>query len=704
MRVRNFVFFLLFVFMFPVFLAVTTNPGSGAGSGSMGSQPKKKPTVKFKSWKVGRSDRGTDTTSTEQKSFITSQENACNFTASVGYDNIQGDDVSPIDPSTVTWSVGNLSHGMTLEGELQNNWSGNSHPSQLATSTSFNVVGKLSVPNHIGTSKSHCSNSGGSATPTNGRADTPMAFSITFSARTEDGQDILPVTLALSQDEKDVMRQEYLDMAGSTTIRKGEVDGNVLRVPSRSELESANGYNDGHYSYMMGKEVLPSKHESWTAAFKKHVRIEFNNTDAPDLVKTGGYRNPHHHFYHVTNGSASPRGWHQFGLALDVRGKDIDADKDKERKKGTLADRKAIADAAKKYAGASWAKHTYSDGHVHAQWEWEGSNKEPASTSGKFSLPPAGTTTSHSSTSATVTCAKATENSCSVLVSSASEHSVTCPRTQCGESYWSCNSDDHNRHRLRSCTNERLSQGRNCYETWRRCQYPPEPISNTQHFAVSPLCVTDPNGNRRCSENRGRTPAERPTTIITPTPTMHPCSIHATSVSGDHTWGTFACGDATHVGYLCQASSDHSTLISGYSGSFYECQPHQTFACGHTDLTANAYTHRLESCPPNSNGDSCTAGSSYACSLHTHVYPAIVCGAASWTGCTASISSRTEHQTACSNCPESYWTCSTSGVAWHATPLTCQRSGCSVSLTKCQNTGGGGCFSNGTEYRYHDLP
>ncbi len=188
------------------------------------------------------------------------------------------------------------------------------------------------------------------------------------------------------------------------------------------------------------------------------------------------------------------------------------------------------------------------------------------------------------------------------------------------------------------------------------------------------------------------------------TPSYHACGIHATSVSGDHTWGTFACGDATHVGYLCQASSDHSITISGWSGTFYECQPHQAFVCGHTDLTANAYTHRLESCPPNSNGDSCTAGSSYACSSHTHVYPAIVCGAASWTGCTASISSRTEHQTACRNCPESYWTCSTSGVAWHATPLTCQRSGCSVSLTKCQNTGGGGCFSNGTEYRYHDLP
>ena len=227
--------------------------------------------------------------------------------------------------------------------------------------------------------------------PTNGRADTPMTFTIKFSAKTEDDQDISPVALELKQDEKDEMRQEYMDMARKTTIRKKKVDGNVLRVPSRLELEldPNAGYNDGHYSYMMDKTVLPEKHTTWTAAFKKHVKEKFNNTDAPDLEEKGAYRNPHHHYDHVPNGSASPRGWHQFGLALDVRGKEIDADKDENEEKGTLTDRLEIANAAKKYAGASWTIHTYDDGHVHAQWEWEGSNKERASTStsGQFSLP-----------------------------------------------------------------------------------------------------------------------------------------------------------------------------------------------------------------------------------------------------------------------------------------------------------------------------
>ena len=66
---------------------------------------------------MGRSEKGTDTTSKVHKSFITSREDVCYFTASVGYDGNQGDNVSPIDPSTVTWRVEKLSHSMTVDGE-----------------------------------------------------------------------------------------------------------------------------------------------------------------------------------------------------------------------------------------------------------------------------------------------------------------------------------------------------------------------------------------------------------------------------------------------------------------------------------------------------------------------------------------------------------------------------------------------------------
>ena len=132
---------------------------------------------------------------------------------------------------------------------------------------------------------------------------------------------------------------------------------------------------------------------------------------------------------------------------------------------------------------------------------------------------------------------------------------------------------------------------------------------------------------------------------------------------------TYTCG--IHSGDPSSESSDHSTTISGYSGSFYECQSHQTFGCGHKDLNNNSSNHEwgtapcgddthvgylcqinssdgsdhewvYESCPSlhahyecdgadhslqascsetNANGDSCTVTSFYACQSHTHQYP-----------------------------------------------------------------------------------
>ena len=225
-------FFYLFSVVLPVFSATSTTSGSGS-----------KPDMKFDSWRVGRSPRGTNINSDDHKSFITTSETECWLEASVMYKGgtqPKNEGISPIDPSKVTWSIEKPSHGMSVEGDLKGNWSGSKHPSKLAASTSFNVVGQLKVPQHKGTSKSHCPNYNGTSTPLNGREDKPMTFTIKFSAKTEDGQDITPVELVLIQDEKDEMRQEYMDMARKTTIRKGSVDGNVLRVPSRSDEEDSN--------------------------------------------------------------------------------------------------------------------------------------------------------------------------------------------------------------------------------------------------------------------------------------------------------------------------------------------------------------------------------------------------------------------------------------------------------------------------------
>ena len=555
MRFKSFVFLFFFSFVLPGFPA--TSQQADSGSSTLG-----KPSVKFKSWKVGRSDVGTDSTSQEQKSFITSTEEVCYFTASVGYDGTQGDNVSPIDPSKVTWSVEKPSHGMALDGELKTNWSGGSHPSKLNPSTSFNVVGKLRVPQHIGTSKSHCPNYNGTNTPRNGRNDDPMTFTLKFSATTEDGQAITPVELVLLQDEKDEMRQEYMDMARQTRLdTKKKVDGNVLRVPARTEFKGSDSYDDGHYSYMMKTGVsLAQKETDWEKALKTYAETDLKRTNvaAFDLTETGGYRNPHHHYYHVPNGSSSARSWHQFGVALDVRGRDIDMNGDKQR--GTRADREDMEDAAKKYAGASWTSSNYSDGHVHAQWTGGTSNKERASTASPFSLPRAGTDTALTTAPGApnaprVAClggcgdkipasSQATYHlkedcigcggdyyTCDESEDHAIVHNLYAPESmKCGHLYWTCNKGDCGQ-KMASCEKNTRCGAR---DFW-KCQH-------TICYAGSPL-PESPN----------------------PTPTTRPCG-HPQSATGDHS---------------LQAS------------------------CSQT----------------NSTGDRCTVSSFYACQSHTHTYP-----------------------------------------------------------------------------------
>ncbi len=133
----------------------------------------------------------------------------------------------------------------------------------------------------------------------------------------------------------------------------------------------------------------------------------------------------------------------------------------------------------------------------------------------------------------------------------------------------------------------------------------------------------------------------------TPTPSYHACNVHLTTVSGDH------------------------SLQSSCSSS-------------------------------NANGN-CTVTSFYACDSHTHAYPTppptptpppppeptppppttVACGAASWTGCTASVSSRTEHKIpSCSGCGNRYWTCSAS-ASNHTDVKTCRYSECRQQWKKC---------------------
>lgn len=147
MRNRFFAFcvFLLFVFLCISFVYLYSVSGSESGK-------KGTPALEFKSWQVGRSDKGTDTTDKEEKSFITSTQTLCRFLVSIGYQSgIVASSTSPIDPATVKWSVVDASHKMKLDAKsVQQNWSGSS-PDKMASDTTFNVVGSLTVPKVVGT-------------------------------------------------------------------------------------------------------------------------------------------------------------------------------------------------------------------------------------------------------------------------------------------------------------------------------------------------------------------------------------------------------------------------------------------------------------------------------------------------------------------------------------------------------------------------
>ena len=196
MRMKSFVFLFVFAFVLPSFSATSTRSGSGSLT---------PPKMAFKSWCVGRSPVGTNINSQEQKSFITSTETECWVEASVVYDGNQGDSVSPIDPSTVKWTVidSNPSNMALDTSSVKKNWS-DKHPSKFDASTSFNVVGKLNVPVYQATAKPFlCRDENNhrrhERTPTH-RGDTKLAFTIKFTADTEDGQRV-EKTLTLAQAE-----------------------------------------------------------------------------------------------------------------------------------------------------------------------------------------------------------------------------------------------------------------------------------------------------------------------------------------------------------------------------------------------------------------------------------------------------------------------------------------------------------------------
>ena len=106
---------------------------------------------------------------------------------------------------------------------------------------------------------------------------------------------------------------------------------------------------------------LQNKHDAWATAINTRERQPRNlpKFTRADLELNSGYRNPHHNKYH--SGGNAVHGLHQYGLALDVEGRDVD---------GIAGiDKQKMRDAAE--AATPPARETFlydNTDHVHADW------------------------------------------------------------------------------------------------------------------------------------------------------------------------------------------------------------------------------------------------------------------------------------------------------------------------------------------------
>lgn len=346
------VFFFLFVFVVgsPVFSATSTTSGSGS-----------KPEMKFDSWRVGRSPRGTNINSKEQKSFITSTGTSTYLAASVMYKGgrqPKNSGISPIDPDTVKWTLDEgLLKGWKLAEPPGTSWSG-SHPSKLSGSTSFNVVAKFSFPAHSDTSYYTIAHScGGNAARRSRRPKhrdgEPMKINVKFSAKTYSGASV-SLTLPLSQDEIDQIRQEHVDYDRV--------------IPSRGSFRDSDGdysnfghvfYDFGHYDKMIDAG-LKGYQQKWVAKMNALYRKGKTALAMGDFTLNSAYRNPHHNFEHAKS-KRSRLSPHMYGYALDIDGRDLDGI--------SGADQQKMVDAAYAVEPRARFSQKYPDKtHVHADW------------------------------------------------------------------------------------------------------------------------------------------------------------------------------------------------------------------------------------------------------------------------------------------------------------------------------------------------
>ena len=443
-------------------------------------------------------------------------------------------------------------------------------------------------------------------------------------------------TKTITQDPTDQIRQEYLDMD--------------RLVPSRLEFIDTNEYNNGHYDKMIDGGLARHR-QDWVTTCNERNGTSFTTTD---FHLNSGYRNPHHNDYHA--GSSATHSLHQYGVALDVQTVDVDGDGTVEQVKPSykkiMTDAERIAEKTRAEglsadaiemglsalaAGANKTWHyTAYDNHTHADWRNDYRTPWPPSinTSGQLlseapELP------------SSVVYACSFHSGAQTLSDNHEQVTPSCNRSEHANYQCQLTFSDHALQTSCSVTN---SDGDYCTATYfylcdsHTHEYPSSslaacgihPASASGDHTSTYVCDISPCSNRvvpYCLALCPETSSHGTTTITGgdedtsgDEDALAACSVHPASASGDHSMQA-SCSYADRFGDSCAITN------------FYACDNHVHFintallmgACGRHWVPSRLLSaHSLQaSCSTiNSNGDSCTVTSFYACYNHTHTYPA----------------------------------------------------------------------------------
>ncbi len=153
----------------------------------------------------------------------------------------------------------------------------------------------------------------------------------------------------VGQDERDQLRQEYVDMGKQTIPERNDLISYLkTKHFNLDEFNSSKKTGGGKYEYVLCK--ILDKIEN--------VRSKAGNVS---MKISSGYRNPHKQ----ATLSKAKEGLHMYGLAADIRRDDFDGDGDKDEN-----DWKVIADAAKE-EGACIEPMDDAPTWIHMDWRGE---------------------------------------------------------------------------------------------------------------------------------------------------------------------------------------------------------------------------------------------------------------------------------------------------------------------------------------------